>query len=113
MAFKLIIANTIVTKVKGVFTDENGAERPFDFQLEQDRVDQAELQATLTNQSEPAAAFIKRVTKGWRGQRLVLTEGDAPADFSPEALDVLLSISGMGGFCYQAYLKQVLVHEKN
>jgi hypothetical protein len=113
MAFKLAIANTIITKVKGAFTDENGQERAFEFQLEQSRIDQAALQASATNNAESTSEFIKRVTTGWRGQRLVQNDDGSDAAFSPEALDVLLSISGMAGYCYRAYLEQVLVHAKN
>lgn len=112
MAFKLAVSNKILTRVKGVVSEE-GSDRAFDFQLEQDRVTQDELQKAITNRGEDAAAFIKRVTHGWRDQRLVLTDDDKPAAFSAEALDVLLTISGMAGYCWQAYLAQVLVHEKN
>lgn len=113
MAYKLAIANTIITKIKGAFTDENGKEQPFEFQLEQARIDQAALQTAATNSAESTADFIKRLTTGWRNQQLVQHEDGSAAAFSPEALDVLLSISGMAGYCYRAYLEQVMVHAKN
>lgn len=113
MAFKLVIANKVQVPVHGFYTDERSVERKFDFTLEMDRMDQAELKASLTSRSEDAAETVRRKTTGWSGQRLVLTEDDKPADFSPEALDALLSIAGMGGHCWQAYLTKVMVHEKN
>lgn len=113
MAFKLVIGNKILVKVKGAYTDENGHQRSFEFQLEQDRISQDELRAAITDKGEDAGAFIRRTTHGWRGQTLVLTEEGAPAAFNAEALDALLSVSGMAGYCWQAYLAQVLVHEKN
>ena len=113
MAYKLAISNIILTKVKGTYTDEAGSTKTFDFQLEQDRIDQDGLKRTLTDKTEDAVEFLKRITKGWRGQRLVLNDDGTPADFCPEAFDCLLNVSGMGGYCFQAYLDQVLVKQKN
>lgn len=113
MKFKCVIANTITTKVKGTYKDEAGAPRNFSFDLVQDRISQDDLQQIITDQTENASELIKRITRGWRDQRLVLDEDDKPAEFSAEALDVLLNISGMGGYCYRAYLDQVLVTAKN
>ena len=112
MAYKLVIDNKITTKVKGYYRDEKGVSRPFNFELSQDRVSQDELKEIVTDGGS-TPDFIRRVTRGWKGQRLVLTEDDQPAEFCAEALDVLLSISGMATYCYQAYGAQVLVTEKN
>lgn len=112
MAYKLVISNKISTKVKGFYRNEKGVSCPFNFELEQDRISQEELKETVSdNGSTPD--FIRRVTHGWKGQRLVLDDNDQPAEFCAEALDVLLSISGMATYCYQAYVAQVLVTEKN
>lgn len=113
MKYKLVIAPTILTKVKGSYTDDTGALKHFDFLLEQDRIEQDELQQILTDKSENAADFIKRITRGWRGQRLVLNDDNSAADFCDEAMGCLLSISGMGAMCFQCYLDQVLVKQKN
>lgn len=113
MPFKLAISNTILTKVKGTYIDENGALKTFDFQLEQTRIDQAELQRVVTDKGENASEFVKRITTGWRGQKLVLNDDNSAAVFSQDALDCLLGISGMGGHCYQAYIDQMLVKQKN
>ena len=113
MAYKLAISNIILTKVKGTYTDEAGSTKTFDFQLEQDRIDQDELQRSFAEKGESTSDFLKRVTKGWRHQKLVLNEDGTPADFSAEALDCLCNIPGMGSHCFQAYLDQVLVKQKN
>ena len=112
MAYKLVIDNKITTKVKGFYRDEKGVSRPFSFDLSQDRVTQEELKE-LVSDGGSTPDFIRRVTHGWKGQRLVLDDNDQPAEFCAEALDVLLSVSGMGSYCYQAYVSQVLVTEKN
>jgi hypothetical protein len=113
MEFQLVIANKITTKVKGYYVDERSVERPFNFELMQDRLPQDEIKAVYTDRTEDASAFIKRITHGWSNQRLVLDADSKPAEFSPEALDMLLSIAGMGGYCYQAYMEQTAVHAKN
>ena len=113
MAFKLVIDNKINTRIKGFYKDAAGVSRAFNFELVQERVDQEELQKTIDDKNEKASDFIRRTTSGWKNQRLVLNEDDQPAEFSPEALDALLNVAGMGGFCFQAYLAQVLVSEKN
>jgi hypothetical protein len=112
MAFKLVVSNKIKVKVEGQYTDHDNQEKKFNFYLHMDRVENDELD-TVMKSPEPAGAFVARKTHGWEGQRLVLTEDEKPADFSPEALDVLLSIAGMGGYCWRAYLDQVMVHAKN
>lgn len=113
MGYKVVIGNKINTKVKGFYKDASGVSRAFNFELVQDRMGQDELQEIIADKSETTAEFVKRVTSDWKGQRLVLTEDDKPAEFNPEALDVLLNIAGMANFCFQAYTSQVLVTEKN
>lgn len=113
MGYKLVISNKILTKVKGIYKDDAGVAKSFNFELEQDRISQDELAQVVADKSENASDFIKRTTHGWRNQRLVLDDSDQPAEFSSEALAVLLQVSGMGGFCFQAYIEQVLVTAKN
>lgn len=113
MPFKLVIDNKITTRVKGYYKDSSGISKPFNFELMQDRIDQDELKNIANDKQENASDVVRRVTHGWKGQRLVLDENDQPAAFSPEALDVLLSVAGMGTYCFQAYVSQVLVVEKN
>lgn len=113
MAYKLVISNKINTKVKGFYKDASGVSRGFSFQLEQDRIDQDAIKDVIADKSETTTDFLKRVTHGWKDQRLVLTEDDQPADFNAESFDALLSIAGMSNFCFQAYVAQVLVTEKN
>lgn len=113
MAYKLVINNKINTRVKGFYKDAAGVSRAFNFELEQDRVSQDELSEVIANKSETTADFVRRSASGWKNQRLVLTEDDQPAEFSAEALDMLLNVAGMSNFIFQAYIAQVLVTEKN
>lgn len=113
MKYKVVISNKINTKVKGFYKDESGVSKPFSFELVQERLDQTALDEVISDKGESTAEFIRRTTHGWKGQRLVLTEDEQPADYCPEALDELLNISGMANFCFQAYVAQVLVKEKN
>lgn len=113
MAYKTVVDNKINTRVKGFYKDAAGVSRGFNFQLVQDRVDQDELKEVIADKSETTVDFIKRVTHDWKDQRLVLDENDKVADFNAESLEALLSIAGMSNFCFQAYITQVLVTEKN
>lgn len=100
--YTLAIQNTVDVPVK--FTLKEGkVDRLFSFTLQCDRLDQEEIGTVLEENEHKVKAFMTKVTKGWEGQRLVLTEGGEPADFSPEALAVMLSAAGVAMTCYNAY----------
>jgi len=110
--FRLSIANTVGVLVKGKYHDENGAEQPFEFTLFCDRLSNEEMLA-LPSRYATAFDFLRAHAKGWKDQQLVVDEANQPAAFSPEALDVLLSMTGMAAACYQAYRVQATATLKN
>jgi hypothetical protein len=57
---------------------------------------------------------MKKITTGWRDQRLVLEEDETtPAEFCEDAMSALMGIAGMGMQCLNAYLKVAGVNAKN
>jgi hypothetical protein len=113
MAFKLAVGNKVCVQVKGKLPGEaSGAGKPFKFTLTMDRMTQAEITEAMKS-GDTIEDFVVGKTSGWDGQRLVLNEDDSPADFSEAALRHLLTLPGMGVWCYQAYLRDVGVAEKN
>ena len=113
MAYKIAVEDKVLVTVKGgLLGSAKGRDKPFDFTLLMDRLDQDEINKRQKS-GEQVADFIVSLTHGWEGQNLVLNEDGKPADFSEEALRALLSIAGMHVKCYQCYLVDVGVQEKN
>ena len=56
---------------------------------------------------------MAEVIKGWSGQRLVLEDNGEPAEFSQEALAMMLNVMGVGRILFDAYLKDCGAKEKN
>lgn len=112
MAFKLAIGDRVAIKVKGNYVDAESVERKFNFTLDCDRLATKELSAAIKDPALSAEAFFRLHAHNWKDQRLVLDEAGQPAPFSPEALDMLFTISGMAAVCWQSYLEQA-VAQKN
>lgn len=113
MAFKLAVENKVIVTVKGKRkTDQAGVDKPIHFTLTMDRMTQDEITVSMKS-GDTIEDFIVARTSGWSGQRLVLNEDDSPAEFSEGALRELLKLPGMAVWCYQAYLRDVGVQEKN
>jgi hypothetical protein len=113
MKYRLAIADRVGVRVEGAAQDESGAEKPFAFTLVLTRLPNDELRKEIEDQARTVPAFIRANASAWREQTLVLTDGGDPAQFSPEALDALLSIAGMPAAIWRAYLAQVMVTSKN
>jgi hypothetical protein len=113
MGFKLTVAEMIGVKVEGTLKDEGGNDKPFNFVLVCKRLSQDEMKATFADKDEPILAFFERNARDWHGQQLVLADDNKPAPYTADALRVLLSISGMGAVCWQAYVAQVSATAKN
>ncbi|MBV5277125.1 hypothetical protein JZU56_04855 [bacterium] len=128
--FTLAIQNTTEFSVK--FTIKDGKTfKTFAFSLTAKRIDDAELSAHIRSINENIAinkrasehggnietfdikGFIVPLITDWIGQRLVLGADGQPAEFSPDALDALLNVSGVADVIYSAYLKEVRAKEKN
>lgn len=109
MAYKIVISDQIDVPVKGSLKDGSGAV-PFHFTLQARRVPQDEYREMLAPKSEVLIRdFLRDNVRGWRGQRLVLDESNAPAGYSPEAFDCLLNVVGLEWACFQAYLAALQV----
>jgi hypothetical protein len=101
--YKIVVSNTVRVPVAGSIADENGKPLNFKFTLICDRTDQQTMRDQFQGKDLVFSDFLKAVTKGWEGQRLVQNEDGTPAEFEPDALDALLNITGMGLVCYNAY----------
>lgn len=113
MAYKLAVENKVCVSVKGTVPGTTkGARKRFDFTLTMDRMTQAEITEAMKS-GDTIEDFVVARTTGWDGQRLVLDDQDKPAEFCEEALRCLLTQPGMAVWCYQAYLRDVGVAEKN
>lgn len=110
--YLLAIDDTVEFQVKFTIKSK-GVMKLFSVTLEATRLSQPEISERLENKEKTVSAFISEVVTGWSGQRLVLDGNGNPAEFSPEALDAMLSVAGVAGLCFTAYLKECGAKEKN
>jgi hypothetical protein len=103
MAYKLTISDVVELPVKFTVNDA-GKTVSHSFILSAKRMDQKLLRDTLNDSDKLTREVLQERVVGWRGQRLVVDENDAPADFSAEAFDCLLSLAGMEAVVLNAYL---------
>lgn len=108
MAYKLTIADVIELPIKFTLNDA-GKTSIHAFTLRARRMTQDELRVTLKDGELPTRDLLHERITGWRGQRLVVDDADAPADFNPESFDCLLSLVGMESIVLSAYLKGVVL----
>ena len=123
--FKLAIADVIEFPVHLKLRD-GGVTKDFRFHLSGKRLASEEARVIFDAiQEDVAAEAAKKATgvddgyeakfhplevlrtniTGWRGQTLVLADDEGtPAEFSPDALDALLSINGVAGICVGNYI---------
>lgn len=112
MAFKLAIANVVKVPVK--LTLNNGGKiAAFAFSVTADRLDQDQIKTSLGDGEALISEFLTEVVHDWHGQTLVIDENDKPADFGPEALEMMLSTAGVSMVIFNAYLKEVGAKAKN
>jgi hypothetical protein len=108
----LAIQNSTEIAVK--FTLKEGSvQKLFAFSFTATRLDQDEIQERLEDKDRKVKSFMAEVITGWAGQRLVLEDNGQPADFSPEALEMLLNVMGVAVILFNAYLKDCGAKEKN
>lgn len=111
---KLSIEDEVEVPVK--FTLKEGkVNKTFAFTLFAKRLDQDEITARLEACELKFKQFLQSdgVIYGWEGQRLVVKEDGASAEFSEEAFSVMLSAPGVAQVCFQAYQKECAAKEKN
>ena len=110
--FKLAVENLVKVPVK-FNLNNNGKVSNFSFSLTCDRLDQDELRDVFADKDLLIKDLLKRITKGWSGQTLVLDDSNKPAEFSDDAFAAMLGVAGIDGVMYSAYLKEVGAKEKN
>lgn len=113
MKYKVAVENVATVHLVGQIAGSGSQVTKFKFTLTCNRLSQDALQLRLADKEEGLKDFMGSLTTAWDGQRLVLNEDDTPADFNADSFDVLMSIAGMPGYAFQAYLKAVAVKEKN
>lgn len=110
MSFKLAIENTVEVPVK--FTLKVGkVNKPFSAVLVATRLTKEETEAQSGDIS--IKDFLLDNITGWSDQRLVLDDEGKPCEFSRDALDAFLSVSGVMMVCWKAYLQECGAKEKN
>jgi hypothetical protein len=111
--FKLAIKDTVQVKVKFTIKDK-GVDRLFAFTLDCTRLAQDVVSERLSDKDKTVMDFMRDLITGWdTSQRLVLLPDDTPAPWSPEAVDAMLDVSGVGHVIFTAYLKDVGATTKN
>jgi|CXWL01.1.fsa_nt_gi hypothetical protein len=108
MNYKLVIDDVIEFPVKFTANDA-GKTVAFNFRLQARRIQSEEMRAILQDEDRVVKDFLHDKLVGWVGQRLVAGDDGQPADFSPEALDCMLSLFGMEGIIFSAYLRGVVL----
>lgn len=109
--FQLAIGDTIDFPIHLVLADR-ASTKTFKFHLLARRITADELNDQITPGTQEGDKQVPEVVKslitGWREQRLILDEEGQPAEFSPEAFDAMLAVSGVANLVYVTYLKAVL-----
>lgn len=111
--FRLTVSDIVQVHVHGHSLDATGAEKPFSVKLQCDRIDSKEIEEITGSKAQTIDDVLRRVTRGWAEQDLVVGADGLPADFCPEALDVLLSMPRFSGMAYVEYLQAIGAHRKN
>ncbi len=110
--YKLAIEDRVDVPVKFTLKSK-GIARLFQFTLDCTRLTQDEIATSMEENEHKVKTFMKPLIGGWSNQRLVLLESNEPADFCPEALDVMLNTAGVAMAIYNAYAKECGAKEKN
>jgi hypothetical protein len=116
-SYKLAIAAFVMVPMAFALADGD-QETKFDFHLQCDRLSQEEWMKRITGDAgHPTDVKIKEtildITKGWRGQTLVLDEAGQPAGFCREALEAMFAVPGVLEVAIASYRKEVLARVKN
>jgi len=109
---KLVIEDTVKVPVK-FDVNNKGKAKPFNFILICDRLPQDEISAIMKDDNVLTADVMKRVTKDWENQTLVIDDDNQPADFSADNFEVMLSLPGIQNVAWISYLKEVGAKTKN
>lgn len=114
MAFKLRVGNTLSIPIKLEINDGGPKPAPFSFRLTAKRLSADDLRDIMQNTGEqadqPVPEFLHRQITGWSGQTLVMADEamETPAEFGREAFDAMLSLPGVAGVIYGAYITELI-----
>lgn len=117
MSFKLAIADIVSVPMKFEMKD-GGTTRKFAFSLKCKRISATEWFDGVRDENGRVVdarvkALMMDLTTGWEGQTLVNDEDGSPADFCPEALDVMLGTPGLLDLAVQRYMAESAAKVKN
>lgn len=109
-AYKLAIGQVVEFTSVMAYTD-GGQACEAKVLLQAQRIDEPELRAFRSAQSQTVADVLVSKMVGWE-QPLVLDEAGRPAAFSPEALRCLLSLPGAANVVFADYVRACSVEAK-
>ena len=113
MARKLVVSDTVQVPITVVLANATGKADIFKFSLICRRLSGDDLRKQIAREDHLVNDFLAELTTGWQGQKLVTEDDGTPSEFSPEALQDLLSIAGVPALCLAEYLKEVVAKSKN
>lgn len=109
---KLAIENKV--KVQVNFNINNaGKVANHSFSLIADRFDQDQIKELLDDKDRTVSDVVKEVVTGWSGQKLVQNDDGSPAEFSAEALGIMLSVPGVSSVIYSSWMAEIGAKAKN
>ena len=109
---KLAIENTVKVPVN-INLNNAGKTVNHNYSLIAARYDQDQVRAMIDDSERTVADVVKEVVTGWSGQKLVLDDVGTPAEFSEEALAIMLTVPGIANVIYQSWLAEIGAKTKN
>lgn len=116
--FKLSVSENVTVPVK--FSLQDGKKiKPFAFTLTCERLTTEQWQERIKDPEtgHPSDEMIREtmidIVTGWQNQTLVLGADNEPADFCPEALEVMVNASGVLNVIVSSYMKENGARTKN
>lgn len=111
MTYKLAISDIVKFQVKLTVNDA-GVKKDFSLWLEAKRIDLETMETNLEERGDLKVVDFQRKTlrenlTNWSDQRLVLDQNNHPADFSPEARDLMLNLAGAVPVIHAAYMDAI------
>ena len=109
MAIKITLGNKVRFAVEGSFTDEDGKDQPFKYELLCKRCDAAEHRKKTKGDID-FAQYMVDVTENW----FSVNDADgAPLPFNEANLRQLLNQPGQAALAYFTYLRESGAKQKN
>lgn len=110
MAIKISIGNIAKFKVEGTTKNETGADVPFSFSLECDRITSDQLAERIEQAEGKFVEILAGVVRSWDD---VKTDDGASVPYSVEALRELCLLPGLARVAFNAYVANVGAKAKN